>query len=180
MYGDMTFENAGAGRAPRLHNGAENQNKAEPAPAGIQKGHSMDEIIRAVSAKTVLYRYPPSRRGILRNARETSTGRCRSPRRRSAARWRRPPYSGHMLKDPKASVTVRISGGGPLGNILAVADSDRQRARVRPETRAWTCRANRTASSTSARPLATNGTLTVIRDLNLKEPYIGSTAACER
>jgi molecular chaperone Hsp33 len=29
---------------------------------------------------------------------------------------------GHMLKDPKASVTIRINGGGPLGSIIAVSD----------------------------------------------------------
>jgi molecular chaperone Hsp33 len=81
---------------------------------------------------------------------------------------------GYGLKDPKASVTVRINGGGPAGTILAVSDSS-------GNVRGY---AQNPQADVPKRPdgkldvggvVGTDGTLTVIKDLNLKEPYVGST-----
>ena len=52
---------------------------------------------------------------------------------------------GNALKDNGASVTMQIKGDGPLGTILTVSDSEGH-----------------------------GGTLTVIKDLNMREPYVGT------
>ena len=81
---------------------------------------------------------------------------------------------GHTLKDPKASVTVRISGGGPLGNIIAVSDSTGN-VRGYVQNPSVDIPRKKNGKLDVGAAVGTNGTLTVIRDLNLKEPYIGST-----
>jgi len=82
---------------------------------------------------------------------------------------------GNALKEDGASVTLRIQGGGPLGNVLAVSDNQ---GNVRGTV-------GNTALDLPLRPdgkldvggaVGCNGTLTVIRDLHMKEPYIGSVA----
>jgi molecular chaperone Hsp33 len=83
----------------------------------------MDEIIRAVSKDGFIQISAVSTRDLTeraRNIHKTLPVATAALGRTLAAAS----MLGHMLKDPKASVTVRISGGGPLGNILAVADSD--------------------------------------------------------
>jgi molecular chaperone Hsp33 len=81
---------------------------------------------------------------------------------------------GHTLKDPKATVTVRINGGGPIGSIIAVSDqSGNVRGYVQNPHVDLPKKLNGKLDVGGA--VGTNGMLTVIRDLNMKEPYIGST-----
>ncbi len=82
---------------------------------------------------------------------------------------------GNALKEEDASLTLRIRGDGPLGGITAVSDS---RGNVRgyvdePETD-LPLRPDGKLDVGGA--VGRVGTLTVSRDLGLREPYIGSTA----
>lgn len=80
---------------------------------------------------------------------------------------------GAGLKEEKGSVTLRVKGGGPLGAITAVSDSQ---GNVRG------CLQNGQVDLPRKGPgkldvgagVGTDGFLTVIKDLGLKEPYVGS------
>lgn len=82
---------------------------------------------------------------------------------------------GNALKEDGASVTLRIQGGGPLGNILAVSDNcGNVRGTVGNPAVELPLRPDGKLDVGGA--VGCNGTLTVIRDLHMKEPYIGSVA----
>lgn len=79
---------------------------------------------------------------------------------------------GSMLKYEGDTLTLRISGGGPCGTLTAVAD---YRGNVK-------CCAGNAAADVPKRPdgrldvaglIGTDGTLTIIKDMGLKEPYCG-------
>lgn len=80
---------------------------------------------------------------------------------------------GNALKEDGASVSLQFRGGGPLGTVLAVSDNEGNvRGTVdHPETD-LPLRADGKLDVGGA--VGREGTLTVIRDLNLKEPYVGS------
>lgn len=80
---------------------------------------------------------------------------------------------GNALKGEGASLTLQINGGGPLGRILAVSDNE---GNVRGTL-------DHPMVDIPLRPdgkldvggaVGVDGTLTVIRDLHMKEPYVGS------
>lgn len=72
---------------------------------------------------------------------------------------------GAMLKYEGDRLTVRINGGGPCGTLTAVAD---YRGNVK------CCVANASASARSVEEaVGRDGTLTIIKDMGLKEPYVG-------
>lgn len=79
---------------------------------------------------------------------------------------------GSMLKGEDDSLTLRINGEGPAGTVLAVSDSS-------GNTRGYAVNPiveiplNKKGKLDVAGAVGTNGTLTVIKDLGLKEPYIG-------
>jgi molecular chaperone Hsp33 len=78
-----------------------------------------------------------------------------------------------MLKNKKDTVTVQINGGGPLGRITTVADSN-------AHVRGYVDNPYVDLDLKSAKKLdvgnavGRNGKLTVIKDQGLKTPYIGS------
>lgn len=80
---------------------------------------------------------------------------------------------GNALKEDGASVSLQFRGGGPLGTVLAVSDNEGNvRGTVdHPETD-LPLRADGKLDVGGA--VGREGTLTVIRDLNMKEPYVGS------
>lgn len=81
---------------------------------------------------------------------------------------------GDLLKEENASVTSRINGGGPIGTMIAVADSEGNvRGYVDEPHVDLPLREDGKLDVGGA--VGTNGMLTVSRDLGLKEPYIGST-----
>ena len=80
---------------------------------------------------------------------------------------------GNALKGEGASVTLQIKGGGPLGRILAVADNEGNvRGTVDNPAVELPLRSDGKLDVGSA--VGLDGTLTVIKDLNMKEPYVGS------
>ena len=82
---------------------------------------------------------------------------------------------GNALKGQGASLTLQIKGGGPLGTILAVSDSEGNvRGTVDNPQVDLPLRADGKLDVGGA--VGCDGTLTVIRDLHMKEPYVGSVA----
>jgi len=80
---------------------------------------------------------------------------------------------GNALKGEGASLTLQIKGDGPLGRILAVSDNEGNvRGTVDNPALDLPLRADGKLDVGSA--VGMDGTLTVIRDLNMKEPYVGS------
>ena len=80
---------------------------------------------------------------------------------------------GAQLKEIDGSVTLRIDGGGPIGRILAVSDSS-------GNVRGYVQNGNIDLPLTGPAKLdvgsavGRDGSLTVIKDLRLKEPYVGT------
>ena len=80
---------------------------------------------------------------------------------------------GNALKGEGASVTLSIRGGGPLGNVLAVSDNEGN-VRGTVDNPALDIPLRSDGKLDVGTAVGTDGALTVIRDLNMKEPYIGS------
>ena len=81
---------------------------------------------------------------------------------------------GNLLKEEKGSLTMRIDGGGPIGGIVAVSDSEGYvRGYVGNPKLNLPLREDGKLNVGGA--VGTDGMLTVSRDIGLKEPYIGST-----
>lgn len=80
---------------------------------------------------------------------------------------------GQQLKEKDGSVTVRISGGGPLGNILAVSDSDGN-VRGYVQNGQVELPLKGPAKLDVGGAVGTQGAITVIKDLCMKEPYVGT------
>ena len=80
---------------------------------------------------------------------------------------------GDMLKEEKGALTLQIKGGGPLGAILAVSDYEGNvRGYVQnPQVELMEQRPGKLDVGAA---VGLDGTLTVIKDLGLKEPYVGS------
>ena len=80
---------------------------------------------------------------------------------------------GNMQKVENGSMTLQIRGGGPIGTITVVSD---------PEGNVRGCVTEPHVPLVEKFPgkldvgatVGTDGTLTVIRDLQMKEPYVGS------
>ena len=80
---------------------------------------------------------------------------------------------GQQIKEKDGSVTLRINGGGPLGSILAVSDSDGN-VRGYVQNGQVELPLKGPAKLDVGTAVGTNGSLTVIKDLKLKEPYVGT------
>ena len=80
---------------------------------------------------------------------------------------------GDMLKEEKGSLTLQIKGGGPLGTILAVSDHEGN-VRGYVQNPQVELMEQRPGKLDVGRAVGTDGTLTVIKDIGLKEPYVGS------
>lgn len=80
---------------------------------------------------------------------------------------------GNMQKTEEGSLTLQVRGGGPIGTITVVSD---------PVGNVRGCVTEPQVPLVEKRPgkldvgatVGTNGTLTVIRDLGMKEPFVGS------
>ena len=81
---------------------------------------------------------------------------------------------GNMQKVENGSMTLQIRGGGPIGTITVVSD---------PQGNVRGCVAEPNVPLVEKFPgkldvgatVGNDGTITVIRDLQMKEPYVGST-----
>ncbi|MEG0780486.1 MAG: Hsp33 family molecular chaperone HslO [Oscillospiraceae bacterium] len=82
---------------------------------------------------------------------------------------------GNALKAQNGTVTLQFKGGGPLGTVLAVSDCDGNvRGYVQNPQLDLPLRPDGKLDVGGA--VGTDGTLTVLRDLRMKEPYVGSVA----
>ena len=80
---------------------------------------------------------------------------------------------GNMQKVEDGSITLQVKGGGPLGTILAVSDSEGNVRGYVQHPQVSLMEKYRGKLDVGG-AVGTNGMLTVIRDLQMKEPYIGS------
>lgn len=80
---------------------------------------------------------------------------------------------GDALKEEKGALTIQIKGGGPLGTVLAVSDFEGNvRGYVQnPHVELMEIEPGKLDVGSA---VGTTGTLTVIKDIGLKEPYVGS------
>lgn len=80
---------------------------------------------------------------------------------------------GQAQKEEKATLTIRINGGGPIGSVVAVSDCDGNvRGYVEDPSVDLPLRADGKLNVGGA--VGRDGMLTVSRDLGMREPYIGS------
>jgi len=81
---------------------------------------------------------------------------------------------GNMQKVENGSMTLQIRGGGPIGTITVVSDPTGNVRGCVTEAKVPLVEKYPGKLDVAA-TVGTEGTLTVIRDLQMKEPYIGST-----
>ena len=81
---------------------------------------------------------------------------------------------GSALKGKDHSVTVKINGKGPAGTVLAVSDSDGN-VRGYVQQSVVEIPLNKKGKLDVAGAVGTDGFVTVMKDLGMKEPYIGQT-----
>ena len=135
-----------------------------------------DEIVRAITGDGYVKAVAISGRDLVERARTVHN----LPPMATAALGRTllgASMMGDMLKEENGAVTLQIKGGGPLGTILAVSDCQ---GNVRGYVQ------NPNVDIVEKEPgkldvayavggeLPESGTLTVIKDIGLKEPYVGS------
>ncbi|MBQ3191998.1 MAG: Hsp33 family molecular chaperone HslO [Oscillospiraceae bacterium] len=130
----------------------------------LVRGMTMDGFVKVVAIRsTELVRRGAEIQGTTPNA-TAAFGRCLT-----AASM-----MGNMQKVENGSMTLQIRGGGPIGTITVVSD---------PQGNVRGCVTEPKVPLVEKFPgkldvgatVGTDGTLTVIRDLQMKEPYIGST-----
>ncbi len=131
-----------------------------------------DQLIRAISKDGFVKATAVSTRGLTERARQIHktlpVATAALGRTLAAASM-----MGNALKEDGASVTLQIKGGGPLGTLLAVSDNQGNvRGTVDHPEVDLPLRSDGKLDVGTA--VGTEGTLTVIRDLNMKEPYVGS------
>lgn len=81
---------------------------------------------------------------------------------------------GDMLKGKDDSITLRLNGGGPAGSVVAVADSSGN-ARGYVQNPVVEIPLNDKGKLDVRGAVGTDGYLYVMKDIGLKEPYVGNT-----
>ena len=133
----------------------------------------MDRIIRATAGDGFIKMAVIEARDMVQRAREihgcSPTASAALGRTLCAAS-----LMGEMLKEEKASLTIRINGGGPIGSIVAVSDSSGY-VRGYAENPVVDLPLRSDGKLNVGAAVGRDGMLTVSRDLGMREPYIGST-----
>lgn len=81
---------------------------------------------------------------------------------------------GYMMKNDRDKLTININGGGPIGTILAVSDnSGHIKGYVENPNVDLPLKANGKLDVGGA--VGLNGKVTVMMDIGMREPYVGST-----
>ena len=80
---------------------------------------------------------------------------------------------GNMQKVENGSITLQVKGGGPLGTVLAVSDAEGNVRGYVQHPQISLMEKYRGKLDVGG-AVGTDGMLTVIRDLQMKEPYVGS------
>lgn len=131
-----------------------------------------DKLIRAISKDGLMKAAAVSTRGLTERARQIHrtlpVATAALGRTLAAASM-----MGNALKEDGASVTLQIKGGGPLGTLLAVSDNQGN-VRGTVENPAVELPLREDGKLDVGAAVGNQGTLTVIRDLHMKEPYVGS------
>jgi len=131
-----------------------------------------DQLIRAITKDGLVKAVAVSTRGLTERARQIHktlpVATAALGRTLAAASM-----MGNALKEDGSSLTLQIKGGGPLGTILAVSDNEGN-VRGTVENPAVEIPLRTDGKLDVGGAVGCEGTLTVIRDLNMKEPYIGS------
>ena len=131
-----------------------------------------DKLIRAISKDGLMKAAAVSTRGLTERARQIHrtlpVATAALGRTLAAASM-----MGNALKEDGASVTLQIKGGGPLGTLLAVSDKQGN-VRGTVENPAVELPLREDGKLDVGAAVGNQGTLTVIRDLHMKEPYVGS------
>ena len=131
-----------------------------------------DELVRAMTKDGFVNAVAVTTTGIVERARQIHktlpTATAALGRLLTAASM-----MGNMQKVDDGSITLQVKGGGPLGTLLAVSDAE-------GNVRGWVehpqislLEKYRGKLDVGA-AVGSDGTLTVIRDLRMKDPYIGS------
>lgn len=131
-----------------------------------------DQLVRAISKDGYVKAVAVSTRELTERARQIHkplpVGTAALGRALAAASM-----MGNALKADGSSLTLQIKGDGPLGTILAVSDNEGNvRGTVDNPQADVPLRADGKLDVGAA--VGCDGTLTVVRDLNMKEPYVGS------
>jgi len=135
-----------------------------------------DEIVRAITGDGYVKAVAVTGRDAVERARQMHT----LPPMATAALGRTllgASMMGDMLKTERGSVTLQIKGGGPLGTILAVADCEgNMRGYVQnPNVDIIEkCEGKLDVGAAVGGEHVEAGTLTVIKDVGMKEPYVGT------
>lgn len=82
---------------------------------------------------------------------------------------------GSYLKGERDSLTLRVNGGGPIGTLLAVSD-EKGNVRGYAEHPVVELPLRKDGKLDVGSAVGQAGNLSVIRDMGLKEPYIGQVA----
>ena len=131
-----------------------------------------DRIVRAISGDGLVQAAAICSRDLTERARQIHrtlpVGTAALGRTLSAAS-----LMGNALKVPGASLTLQIKGDGPLGTVLAVSDEEGNvRGYVTHPEVDLPLRQDGKLDVGAA--VGHEGTLTVIKDLQMKEPYVGT------
>ena len=130
----------------------------------LVRGMTMDSFVKVVAIRsTDIVRRGAGIHGTTPNA-TAALGRCLT-----AASM-----MGNMQKVENGSMTLQVRGGGPIGTITVVSDPVGNVRGCVTEPRVPLVEKFPGKLDVGA-TVGTDGTLTVIRDLQMKEPYIGST-----
>ena len=131
-----------------------------------------DHIVRAMTKDGFVKAVAISSRGIVETARQMHktlpTATAALGRLLSAASM-----MGNMQKVEDGSITLQIKGGGPLGTLLAVSDAEGN-VRGWVENPQISLLEKYRGKLDVGAAVGTDGMLTVIRDLRMKDPYVGS------
>lgn len=80
---------------------------------------------------------------------------------------------GQAMKEENASLTIRVNGGGPAGSIVAVSDHEGYvRGYIENPDTDLPLRSDGHLNVGGA--VGRDGMITVLKDIGLKEPYVGS------
>ena len=131
-----------------------------------------DELVRAMTKDGWVKAVAITSTGIVERARQIHktlpTATAALGRLLSAASM-----MGNMQKIEDGSITLQVKGGGPLGTLLAVSDAEGN-VRGWVENPQISLMEKHRGKLDVGAAVGTDGTLTVIRDLRMKEPYVGS------
>lgn len=130
----------------------------------LVRGMSMDGFVKVVAIRsTELVRRAAQIHGTTPNA-TAALGRALTAS----------SMMGNMQKVENGSMTLQLRGGGPIGTVTCVSDAQGNVRGCVTESKVPLVEKYPGKLDVGA-TVGTNGTLTVIRDLQMKEPYIGST-----